>query len=146
MEGLAGLEITDLGRPMVNANRFHFNVTNEMKDHMRDAYIQLLGKDGGVVFAANGGQKTLVSGVYRNHHDGYNQELCLRIDRQGTHTERVGNRDIQFANVQIQLNQPNRPSTIAQVHFQCGLEIPGDSIRNAFEKSWKEKKIIYVYN
>lgn len=52
---------------------------------------------------------------------------------------------MKVANVQIQLNKKERPSTIAQVHFQCGVDIPKDVIIQAFERSWTDKKIIYVF-
>lgn len=53
---------------------------------------------------------------------------------------------MKVANVQIQLNEIDKtPSTIAQVHFQCRVEIQRDVIKRAFERSWTERKIIYVY-
>lgn len=74
-----------------------------------------------------------------------NRDLCLRIDLQDTHIEEVAGKEMKDANVQIQLNKKERPSTIAQVHFQCGVDIPKDVIIQAFERSWTDKKIIYVF-
>lgn len=138
-------EISDLGKPKVDDKRFHYNVTNKMKDDMKDAYIRLIGKDIGYKFAYPSKQTTIVDGIKRNSREGYNSDLCLRIDLQDTHIEPVAGKEMKVANVQIQLNKKERPSTIAQVHFQCGVDIPKDEIIRAFEKSWTEKKIIYVF-
>lgn len=116
-----------------------------MKDDVDDAFIRLLGKDDFFEFTFGTKQGTIVDGVKKNSRPGYNSDLCLRIDIQDTFTETVGGKKMEIANIQIQLNQKIRPSTIAQVHFQCGVKIPGDVIKRAFEKSWTEKKIIYVY-
>lgn len=143
MEG--GFLVNDNGKPKVNEKTFHFNVSRKMKDDMDDAFIRLLGKDDSFEFTFGTKQGTIVDGVKKNSRPGYNSDLCLRIDIQDTFTETVAGKKMEIANVQIQLNQKIRPSTIAQVHFQCGVKIPGDVIKRAFEKSWTEKKIIYVY-
>ena len=143
MEG--GFQISDNGQPKVDEKRFH-SVSGKMKDDVKYAITRLLGKDGYFVFdtTKNGGI-TLIDGGKKNSREGYNRDLCLRIDLQDTHTEKINGRDIRFANVQIQLNIKDRPSTIAQVHFECGQDIPENLIRGAFDRSYTEKKIIYVY-
>lgn len=147
MERLNNFEISDLGGSVLDQTKLHYQVTNRMKDDMNDAYIRLLGGSNTFVvqFGVNVRGTTLVKPDKFNSRKGFNSHLCLRIDLQDLHVEKVGGREMQVANVQIQLNDQTRPSTIAQVHFQYGLEIPGDIVRRAFERSWNEKKIIYVY-
>lgn len=141
MERPGSFEISDLGKPKVDVKRFHYDVTNKMKDDMMDAYVRLIGKDTGYEFIYPSKQTTLVDGIKRNSREG----LCLRIDLQDTHIEDIAGKEMKVANVQIQLNKKERPSTIAQVHFQCGVDIPKDVIIQAFERSWTDKKIIYVF-
>lgn len=143
MEG--GFLVNDNGKPKVNEKTFHYDVSNRMKKDMDDAFIRLLGKDDSFEFTFGTKQGTIVDGAKKNSRPGYNSDLCLRIDYQDSFTETVAGKKMEIANIQIQLNQKIRPSTIAQVHFQCGVKIPGDVIKRAFEKSWTEKKIIYVY-
>lgn len=135
---MENFEISDLGKSVLGEKRLHYKVTGTMKNDMNDAYIKLLGKNDSFVvdFAADVRGKTLVRPSERN---------CLRIDLQELHVENVGGSEMKVANVQIQLNDHDRPSTIAQVHFQYGLVIPGDIVREAFKRSWENKKIIYVY-
>ena len=143
MEG--GFQISDNGQPKVDEKRFH-SVSGKMKDDVKDAITRLLGKDGYFVFdTTKNGVITLVDGVKKNSREGYNRDLCLRIDLEDTHIEKINGREIRFANVQIQLNEKIRPSTIAQVHFVCGQNIPEDVIRQTFERSYTETRIIYVY-
>lgn len=111
---------------------------------MKKAFETLFGEEKGVTFDSSSTQKTLVGG-------GKN-DLCLKIDLQDTNPQReprvTGKR---LANVQIQLNKSCEsfkdgvPSSIAQVHFQCDEEISKDRVIEAFEKSWKSRKAIYVY-
>lgn len=148
MEGgiqIKGFQINDNGKPKVDEKTFHYNVSNKMKKDMDDAYLRLLGKDDYFQFTFGANQGTIVKGEKRNSLPGYNTALCLRIDMQDTFIENIAGKNMQIANIQIQLNEKIRPSTIAQVHFQCGVDIPGDVIRCAFETSWTKKKNIYVY-
>lgn len=145
MERPGSFEISDLGKPQVDVKRFHYDVNHKMKDDMKDAYVRLFGKGTGYEFIYPSKQTTLVDGIKRNSHKGYNSDLCLRIDLQDTHIEDIAGKEMKVANVQIQLNKKERPSTIAQVHFQCGVDIPKDVIIQAFERSWTDKKIIYVF-
>lgn len=39
-------EISDLGKPKVDVKRFHYDVTNKMKEDMKDAYDRLIGRKG----------------------------------------------------------------------------------------------------
>lgn len=128
-------------------------VSIDMKKDMEMAFVRLFGKDKGVTFDSSSTQGTLVDGIHRgNDHEDYNKNLCLRIDLQGINTGKENN-DVsgkRLANVQIQLNKSKWfkekvPSTIAQVHFECGKEIPKDRVIEAFERSWKDMKAIYVY-
>lgn len=75
----------------------------------------------GYKFSYKSKQGTIVDGKQRRSH----RELGLRIDIQEYFMETINDEDRQIANVQIQLNGEKRPSTIAQVHFQCGETIPG---------------------
>lgn len=143
MEG--GFLVNDNDKPKVNEKTFHYDVSNRMKKDMNDAYVRLLGKDDSFEFTYGTKQGTIVDGAKKNSRPGYNSDLCLRIDIQDSFTETVAGKKMEIANIQIQLNQKIRPSTIAQVHFQCGVKIPGDVIKDAFKKSWTEKKYIYVY-
>lgn len=145
MERPGSFEISDLGKPKVDVKRFHYDVTNKMKDDMKDAYVRLIWKGTSYEFIYPSKQTTLVDGIKRNSREGYNSDLCLRIDLQDTHIEDIAGKEMKVANVQIQLNKKERPSTIAQVHFQCGVDIPKDVIIQAFERSWTDKKIIYVF-
>lgn len=147
MERFDKFEISDLGGSPLEEAKLYYNVTNKMKEDMNDAYIRLLGKNNSFVvqFGVNVRGETLVKSHKFNSLDGFNRHLCLRIDLQDLHMKEVAGREMQVANVQIQLNDQKRPSTIAQVHFQHGVEFPGDVVRRAFQRSWKEKKIIYVY-
>lgn len=129
-------------------------VTNRMIKDMEDAIERLFGKDDGITFDPKATQKTLVDGVHHgNSREGYNSNLCLRIDLQGINTgkeKEVSGKVL--ANVQIQLNdasikglKKDDPTTIAQVHFQCGTNIPKDRVIEAFQKSWTGRKVMYVY-
>lgn len=138
-------EISDLGKPKVDVKRFYYEVTNKMKEDMKDAYDRLIGRKGTAYeFIYPSQQKTIVDGKKTSRPEN-NRDLCLRIDLQDTHIEEVAGKEMKVANVQIQLNKKERPSTIAQVHFQCGVDIPKDVIIQAFERSWTDKKIIYVF-
>lgn len=137
MERSVSFEISDLGKPKVDVKRFHYDVTNKMKGDMKDAYVRLIGKGTGYEFIYPSKQTTLVDGIKRNSREGYNSDLCLRIDLQDTHIEEVAGKEMKVANIQIQLNKKERPSTIAQIHF--------DVIIQAFERSWTDKKILYVF-
>lgn len=137
--------ISDLGKPKVDIKRFHYDVTNKMKEDMKDAYDRLIGRKGTAYeFIYPSQQKTIVDGKKTSRPEN-NRDLCLRIDLQDTHIEEVAGKEMKVANVQIQLNKKERPSTIAQVHFQCGVDIPKDDIIQAFKRSWTDKKIIYVF-
>lgn len=128
-------------------------VSIEMKTDMKMAFVRFFGKDKGVTFDSSSTQGTLVDGIHRgNDREDYNKDLCLRIDLQGINKgKEKGVVDKKLANVQIQLNKSCKwfkekvPSTIAQVHFECGKEIPKDRVIEAFERSWKDMKAIYVY-
>lgn len=39
-------EISDLGKPRVDIKRFYCDVTNKMKEDMKDAYDRLIGRKG----------------------------------------------------------------------------------------------------
>lgn len=126
---------------------FYYDVTSEMKRDMKEAIGRLVGKDAGYTFSyrSNPSHITIVDGKKRNSLEGFNRDLCLRIDIQNCFERTVENKKRKFANVQIQLNGVRkRPTTIAQVNFECGVNIPEESIRRAFEKSWKEKTILFV--
>lgn len=70
----------------------------------------------------------------------------MRIDIQGYFKEEFNNKPREFANVQVQLNGKRpRPTTIAQVNFECGEEISAECIKRAFDVSCKEKKILFVF-
>lgn len=141
---MENFEITDNGLPSVDKYRFHFNVSNEMKEDMKVAYIRLLGRDNKFMFGKSSG--TIVSGKSSHNPDeDYKKDLGLRIDLQGTFENNIAGRRIKFANIQIQLNKDKKPTTLAQVHFQYEVDIPEDVIKSAFERSWTERKIIYVY-
>ena len=143
MEG--GFQISDNGQPEVDIERFH-SATRRMKDDVEDAITRLLGNEEYFfVDPLQKGNNTLVDGAKRNSREGYNRDLCLRIDLQSINTEKVNGKENKFANVQIQLNIKERPSTIAQVHFVCGQNIPEDVIRRAFKRSYTERRVIYVY-
>lgn len=140
---MAGLEmgkfkISPLHRPSGKAERFHPKVTNKMKDDMKEAIGRL---GGGYKFSYKSKQGTIVDGKQR----GPRRELGMRIDIQEYFMEAIDGEDRQIANVQIQLNGAKRPSTIAQVHFQCGETIPDKILSCAFEKSFEMKKIMHVY-
>lgn len=136
--------IDDNGKSQVDKKTFYYDVSNKMKKDMSDAYVRLLGKNGSFEFTFGTKQGTIVDGAKKNSRSGYNSDLCLRIDIQDTFKETVAGKEIKIANIQIQLNQKIRPSTIAQVHFECGVNIPGDVIKRAFERSSTDN-IIYVY-
>lgn len=148
---MENFEITDNGLPEVDKNTFYCNVSNKMKKHMKVAYIRLLGKDNKFMFGKS--PVTIVSGKPSHNPDkDYKKYLCLRIDLQGTFENNIAGRRIKFANIQIQLNKEKNenlsekdPTTLAQVHFQYEVDIPEDVIKSAFERSWTERKIIYVY-
>lgn len=93
----------------------------------------------GYKFSYEWKQGTIVDGKQRSSR----KELCMRIDIQEYFMEAIDGEDRKIANVQIQLNGERRPSTIAQVHFQCGETIPGNvlSCMCIFEM----KKIIHMY-
>lgn len=148
---MENFEITDNGLPSVSEETFHFNVSNEMKEDMNVAYIRLLGKENKFMFGKS--RCTIVSGKpSHNPDEDYKKDLCVRIDLQGTFENNIAGRRINFANIQIQLNKKKikkksekDPTTLAQVHFQYEVDIPEDVIKSAFERSWTERKIIYVY-
>lgn len=73
------------------------------------------------------------------------REFSMRIDIQEYFLEAIDGEDRQIVNVQIQLNEEKRPSSIAQVHFECGETIPDKVLSRAFENRFEMKKIIHVY-
>lgn len=131
-------KISPLQRSSGKSERFHSKVTNKMKDDMKEA-VGRLGRR--YKFSYKSKQGTIVDGKQRSSR----RELGMRIDIQEYFLEAIDGEDRQIANVQIQLNGEKRPSTIAQVHFQCGETIPGNVLSCAFEKSFEMKKIIHVY-
>lgn len=127
--------------------RFYYNVTNEMKRDMEEAIGRLIKNNTGYKFSYNSStsHRTIVDGKKKGSREGFNRDLCLRIDIQGYFEKEFYKKPRVFANVQIQLNgKRTRPTTIAQVNFECGDEIPAKYIRSAFVNSCKEKKILFV--
>lgn len=112
-------KISPLQRSPGKAERFYSKVTNKMKDDMKEAIGRL---GGGYKFSYEWKQGTIVDGKQRSSR----KELCMRIDIQEYYMEAIDGEDRKIANVQIQLNWERRPSTIAQVRFQCGETIPGN--------------------
>lgn len=56
-------EISDLGKSKVDVKRFHYDVTNKMKEDMKDAYDRLIGRKGAAYeFIYPSQQKTIVDG------------------------------------------------------------------------------------
>lgn len=162
-------EVSDLKKGEIKTDRFYQKIThdkredpsnihsrkltNSMIEDMEEAIERLFGEDDGITFDPRATQGTLVDGVhYRNSREGYNRNLCLRIDLQGINkgTEKEVSGKV-LANVQIQLNasikglKKGDPTTIAQVHFQCGKNIPKDRVIKAFQDSWTGRKVMYVY-
>lgn len=129
--------------------RFH-DPTNAEKKDARDAIEELLGEEKNYAFFTShtGGGKKLVEIKGKNNH-----RPGVRIDVQEDFKEEIGGRQIDFANVQIQMNKISKgtPTSIAQVHFEYGVNIPGETIQKAFVKSLdadhekESKTIIYVY-
>lgn len=151
---MKGFVISDLGKKEVGEGTFHYDVSKTMKEDAKDALKRLFKKKTTLFFDFGVGGRTLVKGSKMNSWPGFNRDLCLRIDlqkihpekiEQKTHTGKKEEREVKFANVQIQLNVKKRPSTIAQVHFECGKKIPKDVTECAFEKSMQYKKIMYVF-
>lgn len=132
-----------------NSKRFYV-ASNTAKEDAHEAFKKLLGKDKNYAFFTSsiGRGKKLVEIEGKNNH-----RPGVRIDVQEDFKEEIGGRQIDFANVQIQMNMSSKgtPTSIAQVHFEYGVNIPGETIQEAFERSLKAlpeeeaKKIIYVY-
>lgn len=123
----------------------------KMRDDMEIAFERLIGKDTTYVFGSSTPPQhiILVSGKNKKH----SSDLRVRIDRQEIFEKEFDKKKRKFANVQIQLNKlcfkafkvaKGNSTTVAQVHFECNVEIPKHDIKKAFRKSCSDKKSIYV--
>lgn len=128
--------------------RFYYDVTNEMKRDMEEALGRLIKNKTGYKFSykSSTSHHTVVDGKWQGSREGFSRDLCVRIDIQGYFKEEFNKKPREFANVQVQLNGKRpRPTTIAQVNFECGEEISAECIKRAFDVSCKEKKILFVF-
>lgn len=118
-----------------------------MKRDMEEAIGRLIKNNTGYKFSykSSTSHHTVVDGKWQGSREGFSRDLCLRIDIQGYFKKEFNKKPREFANVQVQLNEKRaRPTTIAQVNFECGEEIPAEFIKRAFDVSCKEKKILFV--
>lgn len=83
--------ISDLTK--VDVKRLYYDVTNKMKEDMKDAYDRPIGRKGtAYVFIYPSQQKTIVDGKKTSRPEN-NRDLCLRIDLQDTHIEEVAGKE-----------------------------------------------------
>lgn len=142
--------IVDLDKEKVPDTLFYLRVGKEVKRDMDEAIKRLIGNNAGYTFnycsnSCNAATAcSLVDGKKRSPHEGFNRDLCLRIDIQEFFKEVVENKTREFAKVQIEENRSWKYGIIAQVNFECGEEISAECIRRAFEVSCKERKTLYV--
>lgn len=144
--GSAYFCIVDPNKGKEPKTRFYYDVTNEMKRDMEEAIGRLIKNNAGYKFSyrSSTSHHTVDDGKKTDSREGFNRNLCLRIDIQGYFKREFNKKPREFANVQVQLNGKTGRTTIAQVNFECGHEIPEERIRRAFDVSCKEKKILFV--
>lgn len=119
--------------------QFH-DVSNAQRKNATSAVVRLLAQGINKSLEFHEHKGTLVDGLKKNSREHFNSDLQLRIDNQGNF-----NQDgIAYANVQIQLNIPNPPSTIAQVFFPIGKSIGDSIVTEAFEQSLERRRRVFV--
>lgn len=138
--------IEDPNKGKESEKRFYNDVTNKMKGDMGEAIGRLIKNNTGYKFSykSSTSHHTVVDGKWQGSREGFSRDLSLRIDIQGYFEREFYKKTREFANVQVQLNGKTGHTTIAQVNFECGYEIPAECIRDAFNDSCKEQKILFV--